>query len=371
MRVWPSTAARAFAVLVAAAGPQVAHAKFTSEDWMELVRRYARGDRADVVRALGAWSERDLVRQIARVERAARSAERCPACPNELEGFPLRAAVLLHWDLDRADQGSPGGVEQPRRCPGFAAGLAGRLNRLASRNPETSGFARRFLRMVVLSCQWDACFADAERWANDAVLTFPLAAELLLTRGSVREEVATLGWPSPTVVAGTIASADGIDASWRRETLDKARRDFADTLAIDPGHGLARVRLGRVLWRLGELEPARRQLETALLSPGPADRVYLAHLFLGRIHQDAGRLGEALSEYRLAVALHPSALSAGTALSNALFVAGDADGARQALRQGLRSGGRRTERDPLWDYLLLNAADLAELTDTLHREPLE
>ena len=179
---------------------------------------------------------------------------------------------------------------------------------------------------------------------------FPRDTELLLARGSVREESATIGYPLARRrrARPRRASADAFAGRGSK----RARQDFADALAIDPGLGLARLRLGRVLWRLGELEPAREQLEAALPSLRDTDHAYLAHLFLGRVHQDAGRLEEAIAEYRLAVALHPSALSAGTALSNALRLAGDADAARSALRQGLASAGRRPERDPLWDYLV-------------------
>jgi hypothetical protein len=365
----PLAATFAIVALAAASMPAVDRPRrtFSHSEWVELVRRYARGERSEAIEELGAWSERDLVKQVAGVEAAALAAGRCPSCPSWLENVPLRAAVLLHWDRDRAEQPPPlpGEVELPRRCPGPTAGLAGRLARVMSRNALTSGFARRFFRMVVLQCQWDACFADAEHWGSDAILSFPLDTELLIARGSVREELATIGFPSstPAELMLDMPRATAIAVA-RRDWLEKARRDFADTLQIDPGRGFARLRLGRVLWRLGELDPA-------LASLRDADHVYLAHLFLGRLHQDAGRGQEAIAEYRLAAALHPSALSASTALSNALVVAGDADGARQVLRQGLASAGRRSERDPFWDYLVLNAADLAELVDALHRESLE
>ena len=362
------------AAVAVAAGADVAQPRFSRGGWIELARRYARGERAEAIAQLGAWSERDLVRQVAAVEEAARAAERCPRCANPLEGVPLRAAVMLHWDRDRAEQPPPlpGEVELPRRCPGPMARLAGRLARVMSRKLETAGFARRFFRMVVLQCQWDACFGDAERWAGDAILSFPRDTELLIARGSVREEVATIGSPCPTPASLELATPLATKiASARRDRLEKARQDFADALAIDPGLGFARLRLGRVLWRLGEPEPAREQLEAALASLRQVDHVYLAHLFLGRVHQDAGRLQEAMAEYRLALALHPSARSAGTALSNALFAAGDAGAARQALRRGLASAGQRTERDALLDYLVLNAADLDVLVDALRRESLE
>lgn len=372
----PLAAACAVAALAAAAagaaGTGVAQPRFSQAEWVKLVRRYARGERAEAIRVLGAWSERDLVQQVAAVEESARAAERCPNCPRTLEDLPLRAAVMLHWDRDRAEQPKPlaGDVEQPRRCPGPIAGPAGRLAQVLSRRAETSGFARRFFRMVVLQAQWDACFADAEHWASDAIVSFPRDTELLIARGSVREEVATIGFPCPTPASFELAiPLATARATARRDRLEKARQDFADALAIDAGLGFARLRLGRVLWRLGESEPALQQLEAALPLLRDPDQFYLVHLFLGRVHQDAGRLPEAVAEYRLAVALHPSARSGCTALSNALLVAGEADAARRALRP--TSAEQRAERDPLRDYLVLNAADLDELTGALHRESLE
>jgi tetratricopeptide (TPR) repeat protein len=283
--------------LTLAAGAEpvaVAPPAFSRAEYFELIRRYARGERAEAVAGLGAWSERNLARQLASVEEAARAAERCPACPNVLADLPLRAAVMLHWDRDRADQPSPEGVELQRQCPGPLARLAGRLARVLARRPATADFARRFFRMVVTSCQWDACFDAAERWAGEAIEIFPRDAELLLARGSVREESATLGTRTPQVTDA--ASAESLAAGAREAGLQKARRDLEDTLAIDAGLGLARVRLGRVLWRLEEPEPARHQLETALSSLRDVDHAYLARLFLGRIQQDTGRLEEAISE---------------------------------------------------------------------------
>jgi tetratricopeptide (TPR) repeat protein len=351
----------------------VATPAFTREAYFELIRAYARGERAEAVAGLGAWSERDLARQLAGIEQAARALQRCPSCANVLADVPLRAAVMLHWDRDRAEQPPSEGVEQIRRCPGPMAVFAGRLTRVLASRTDTRDFARRFFRAVTLSCQWDACFDGAERWAGEAIAIFPRDAGLLLARGSVREEMATLGTrPAPESVPrdGT-RSVELQAAQARREGLGKARGDLEAALAIDPGLGLARVRLGRVLWQLGELEPARRALEAALPALGELDHVYVAHLFLGRVHQDAGRLADATSEYRLAVALHPSALAPGMALSNALWLAGDAEGARAALAQGLRAAGRRRARDPYWDYLAINAQDVFDLFEALRQESLE
>lgn len=347
---------------------------FSREEYFALVRRYARGERAEAVAGLGAWSERDLARQLSAVEQLARAAERCPDCPNSLQQIPLKAAVMLHWDRDRAEQPGREGVEQRVRCPGPMAELAGRLARVLARRESTAPFARRFFRLVVATSQWDACFEIAERWATQAIEIFPKDAPLLLARGCVREEVATLTARMPRSVPrpGLVTfSEEGEIAAARKEGFEAARRDFEDALRIEPGVPLAQVRLGRVLWRLGEPARARQLLEAAVATGGERDHVYLAHLFLGRLHQDDGRLGDAALEYERAAELHPSALSAGVALSHALLMGGDHPGARRALAAGLRSAGRRSERDPLWDYLVGNAIDHETQSESLHRETLE
>ena len=161
-------------------------------------------------------------------------------------------------------------------------------------------------------------------------------------------------------------------------------------MAADPALDEARLRLGRLLWRLGEAELARASLE-AMLAPrdpplsnargesGPSssfatlersrDR-YLAHLFLGRVYEDARRLEEAKREYRATLEIEPQAQAAAVALGHVLQMAGDTGPARQALEQSLRHAGRRTHGDPYWGYLL-GSVDRAEaLFDELRRETL-
>src|SRR5262249_57764507 len=99
------------AIAAAARGEEPSRPRFSRAEYVEIVRQYARGERAAAVAALGAWSERDLARQLAPADQAARAAERCPSCPNSLEPLPLKAAVILHWDRDRAEQPAPEGVE--------------------------------------------------------------------------------------------------------------------------------------------------------------------------------------------------------------------------------------------------------------------
>jgi hypothetical protein len=53
-----------------------------------------------------------------------------------------------------------------------------------------------------------------------------------------------------------------------REWLKEAARHFTDAVANKPDLVLARARLGRVLWRLGQADAAREALAAASRSPG-------------------------------------------------------------------------------------------------------
>ena len=79
------------AVAIATVPAAVAQSVFSRADYVDLVRRYARGERAQAIAGLGAWSERDLARQLAGLEQEARAAERCPTCPNRLDADPARS----------------------------------------------------------------------------------------------------------------------------------------------------------------------------------------------------------------------------------------------------------------------------------------
>ena len=326
--------------------------------YVELLGRYARGERPEAIAALGRWSEHALQKQLAAIEDARVDTERCTTYPNPLAHLPLRAAAMLHTDRDEVERPEPSGREQIPQCPGPHARIAGRYAALLARDPETRDFARRLFLARAQQWQLKACFEDALRGARDGLALFPRDAELLLTAGSVLEERAVLA-----------TSSGGEAARLRRDWLNQARRELTDAVTSDPDLALARVRLGRVLWRLGQPEAARAALEAALPHAREAKDGYLAHLFLGRIQEDAKRLDQALAEYRQAVDVHPEAQSAAIALSHALQLTGEPEASRQALTRGL--GNPLSARDAYWDYLVSNARRTDELLDTLHREALE
>jgi tetratricopeptide (TPR) repeat protein len=354
----------AIAALVAATGlvaaaPAEAAARL-SPKYLDLLLRYARGDRLGAILALGEWSEGALQKQVGIVEDKAAEAESCPKCPNGLAGVPLRAAVMLHADRDKGERPEPDGREETPRCPGRHAKLADRYAAVLARDPQTQDFARRFFLTTALLWQHRACFEDAILEARAGLELFPREAQLLLTSGSVLEERAILTAGSRPTGGLSALPQDG---------LKEARRAFTEAIALDPDLVLARIRLGRVLWRLKQPEPAREALEAALVRAREADHLYLAHLFLGRIHEDAQRLDQALAEYRAAAQVYPEGQSAAVALSQALQLAGEAEEARRAMARGLTDGQRA--RDAYSDYLACNTEGADRMEADLHRESLQ
>jgi tetratricopeptide (TPR) repeat protein len=347
----------AVAVLASAAPAEPASA--LDPRYLDILRRYAAGERPQAIADLGPWSLGALRKQLAVVQDLrAQGVERCPGCPDPLASVPLRAAVMLHADRDRVERPEPTGREQTPRCPGPHAAIAERYAAILARDSATRDFARRFFLATALVWQLDACFDDALRRARAGLELFPRDAELRLASGSVLEERAALTRPS-----GRDAAA--LRQGWFKE----ARRDLGEAVSLDPDLGLARVRLGRVLWRLEQPEAARETLEAALARTlDPKDR-YLAHLFLGRIHEEARRLEPAVAEYRRAVEVDPGAQTAAIALSHALLIAGETEESRSALARGLAR--RPGPRDAYWDYLAANAREIDDLTASLYREALE
>jgi tetratricopeptide (TPR) repeat protein len=359
-------------------------ARFDANFPYALLVRYHRGERLEGIAALRQWSGHDLKRLFEAVEDLVLKAEGCATCPNRLGDLaprssvppgalelPLaavvRAAVMLHAEADRAPRAAAGsvGVEQRRACPGRLASWAGRYAALLARSPASRDFARRFFVDMALSCQWDACFDEAESWARQGLELFPDDAQFLFDLGSALEERATLG-ASLSGGGGHPGSAADL-----RDELKKAQRAFTQAISHDPSLVFARVRLGRVLWRLCRTSLAQATLEQAIASAQDPRHAYLAHLFLGQVYEDAHRLQRAEAEYRRALEVDPHAQSAAVALSHALLLARDAEGSRRVLAGGLASAHRRPTPDPYLGYLAANAVDRERLFDALLREAQE
>jgi tetratricopeptide (TPR) repeat protein len=282
---------------------------------------------------------------------------------------------MLHADRDKVEKPVPLGREETPRCPGPQSKIAGRYAALMARDDATRDFARRFFLTTALLWQHAACLDDAVAEARAGIELFPRDAELYLTAGCALEERAVLTtrsvprdvpavqkeWLTPFVPRDPPAE----QKAW----LEEARDDFAEAVAHDPELVLARVRLGRVLWRLGQPEAASEALAAALSRAHDARDLYLAHLFLGRVHEDGRRLDLALAEYRRALDVDPETQSAAVAVAHALQLLGEAEESRRALTRGLTDG--RWKADAYSDYLADNTLGADRMEAALHRESLE
>jgi hypothetical protein len=79
---------------------------------------------------------------------------------------------------------------------------------------------------------------------------------------------------------------------------------------------------------------------------------------------------QAVEQYRLSLALDPSAQAAAVALSHALRSTGEGEEARGVLRRALTLAGQRALRDGYWDYLGVDALHFRDLLAALHQESL-
>jgi len=373
----------AFALLIAALpSPAAAAARCPparvppSPEYLDLVTRYASGDHGAAVDVLGNWDRDRLSCDLDNLQAAAVAVRRCPkVCEDRVvfEQFSIRAAILLHADREIWEQFGPPVSEQEASCgTGRQAQVVERLAAmLLLVDPQAKVFLRRFYLGMARRAHWSHCLREAEQWARAGLKRLPKDGALLLTVGTVLDTTASLTLaPAPrTATLGPEALRQFEAQTNKRNVLwVSVRRALEDAVAADPDLHEARLRLGRVLWRLDRPDQARALLGEVLSGSDDPDLVYLAHLFLGRIHEDAGRFAEAEKEYQAALTLRPFSEPAAVAASHARLLLGDAEGAREALGSALDPSRRRPDVDPYKRYLMAHTHEGRMILDELREE---
>jgi len=329
--------------------------------YWEVVDQYVKGDRNQALDLIGAWKEKDLDSVLDSIEGAAKVAAKCKACEaaQRFVTLPLKAAIVLHAQRDRADRvAKVKGLDGAPDCSDSVQGQAGeRL--LTSVVLQTGGeeFAARFTLAMALDFRAMFCFLRAARWAEAGLKLAPKDPALWVARGLTAETMGVTGWAEPTPFSiydprrgsrQTVMRSSPID---KTHQLNTAREAFEKAVSIDPNQVEARVRLGRVLWRLGRLQEAKEWLGKGVVSKEVSIN-YLAHLFLGRCLEDSRDLAGAINEYKAALALQPDAQIGAVALSHVLALRGDTEGARQVLEPVLAYAGNHKTFDTYWTYLV-------------------
>ena len=363
---WRSVAGPMLLVCLTVAAP-VARAEESAVPPFEMAHLYAEGRRAEAIAGLSGWSEDDLKRELSAL-RTIRGKL------GSLESLPVRAAIMLHTDRDLFERMQAPVVETARECgidphAAFARAL---VSVLMVQSDDSREFARRWLIAMSLQSHWDLCLDDVVSWTREGLKWFPRDGELLLIQGTAREVAGSLmrvprmdlGAPTQMHVAVTAAA-------WQRSELTEARAAFDASLRIDPQLHEARLRLGRVLWRLEKPEQARSPLQALLRESRDPALLYLGHLFLGRLDEDAGELPAAVLHYRSALVIDPAAQSAAVALSEALWSTGEEDEGRELLERAMSYGPRGAPRDAFMSYHLGRSGRAEEMLDALRGETLQ
>ena len=344
--------------------------------YWDIVAQYARGSRGEATAGIAGWNEKDLSRILKSIQDLEKAARRCDACEERarFDALPLRAAILLHAERDRADRMAKiqenGGAAE---CAVSANGrMSAELLGPTALQPGGARFAARFAAAFALHLRSALCFLTGRNWAEAGLKLAPRDAVLRLADGLASETIGVTGFVEPTlrpVLDSRGRQVSGYENVNRKKELNRAIDDFEQALAMDPQLSEARLRLGRVLWRLGRGREAREPLTQAVTETNGPTR-YLAHLFLGQCLEDDGDLAGAVDHYSAAVAMRPDTQIGAIALAHAQSLRGRSERAREILESVLSLSGRRQTVDPYWNYLMGVPATAEALIEDLRRETL-
>jgi tetratricopeptide (TPR) repeat protein len=282
---------------------------------------------------------------------------------------PVKAALMLHTDCAlqaRLEKQSPELHES------VAAEIAGMLRDDGAQR----AFARRWYHAMAGLASGENRWSDALEWAERGLRDFPDSAELLVATGAIEEVHALLASraalpPAQERLADRSVRRGRSELLRRRQVqghLERARQALRAAIAADSSLSEAHLRLGRLAWRLGEEAAARSAFEAVLTRNHTQGEAFLAHLFLGRVHEDAGRLDEAARSYEAALTLESNSQSARLALSHVRLRGGDAATARAEAQRALRPAGARLRPDPFWLYPWGPSVGVEERLEALRRE---
>jgi VWFA-related protein len=323
--------------------------------FLKAVERYRQGDRG-VVRE--SWSAERLRTDIAELKRLLRISSTCGQCAERryFEPFPFEAGAMLLTERDVEERNSRPGMEEAPSLPAPLLDAAHQILELIPDPDRRQRFERPWLLAVALHLFQRGQWPQALRYMDLGLQRYPKDPRLLLARGSLLETQGgqELELASHADVGGPTQSHR--DAAWKeaaasRALMAQAEDCYRRALAADPGLIEARVRLGRLLYRMGQPEKALPELKGVIAEPDADPRGrYLAWLFLGAIREAQGGSEDALLAYQAAIALLPDNQAAYVALSHAFHRLGESAASLESLRGALSRADRRHDWDPWWVY---------------------
>ena len=263
----------------------------------------------------------------------------------------IRTAILLlteAWFLSNAT----GPALRQAPYLNAARGMARRLVRMAEDGELGIGdkerrFARDWYLLVVSYRHGAAQVGWSRAYLAEARELFPNDPHVLVVSGVDHEIVSEMskGYLPRVGSNGQTLGDDPINPA--RE-LEKAEGFLRQAAALSPGLVEARLRLGRVLYRRGELADAARELQAAHTLTDQEQVQYLASTFLGMVAVARGDLDGADRCYADALRLFPGAHAAMIGRSEAAYLRGRSAEAAEIVISLLQQEGKD---DPWWLYL--------------------
>jgi tetratricopeptide (TPR) repeat protein len=366
------------------------------DGWVDAVLSHAPGDDDSALAHLGQWNSKDLrdawltvnvlIALLAAPERRTFSVPRWPSSipvlisnearqllartALELRNRPgreafLKRAALLHSDA--ATVAGPDGVLEPFNTsfllPGRVFVETGDGTQEGLRGGDVNWeFARTLLdglpeagREPAVESWYHATMAyliDVEHYDNPhfnhALRQFPRSDDVQYFVGCLHE---ALSGPRVQSVRSElrVPPRTSLEVGSERTELNSAERFFRGALASRPDHHEARLRLGRVLARLGRHQEAASELQSAFDGNDEPLLRYYGALFLGAEEEALGRDEQAGRMYQVAAALFPAAQAPAKALSQLAHRRGDRMVARTILEPAL-AGRDDIADDPWWRY---------------------
>jgi tetratricopeptide (TPR) repeat protein len=269
----------------------------------------------------------------------------------------LASAVWLHLKAARV---SVGEAARAQEAAAYAA-----VTRLVETRPAApADVCRQGLLATIAALQGSMDVVGVSDLVLRGLAAWPDEPLLLLARGALQETTSSSRSKSGSIRSPALAAE-------RRSELEGAMTDYAAALRHEPALSEARLRLGRVLHRLGRLEEAQPELEQVGRESNDSRLQYLAALFLGSLLEDAGRPGEAEGAYQDALARYPNAQAPYLALASLRLRRGRTAAAQEAITAMSLRSTQPGIVDPRWGYEQGQARDverrLAALRQLLER----
>jgi tetratricopeptide (TPR) repeat protein len=237
---------------------------------------------------------------------------------------------------------------------GFASRLLGGITPHA----PSDEFVRAWYRAIA------ACFQEAYLLGNGtyhmerALGVLPRDPIIVFYAGAMHEALAAPAFQNiPTTVPGL---ARELNFPGEEEQLRLAERFLRVAVGVG-APAEARLRLARVVGRLGGHEEAVALLRQTLPPDGDVRFDYFRSLFLGTELGATGRVDLARESFEHAIALYPTAQAPLIAMSDLYRRRGDRESALDALRRLEALPADTAKRtDPWWDYFHSYADDAGD-----------